>query len=85
MPQRLARWSKRRLRARGGQGLLWAVERRLALGVKQARERFHGLGMDLTAALTHCVEKLVHLLQGERVVQRFQWVDRGHHGAAFKS
>lgn len=40
--------------------------------------------MGLAAALTHRVEELVHLLQRERVVQRLQRVDRGHHGAAFK-
>lgn len=44
---------------------------------------FHGLGMGLTAALTHGIEELVHLLERERVVQCLQWVDRGHHGAAF--
>lgn len=48
------------------------------------RSTFHGLGVGLAAALTHRVEELVHLLQWERVVQRLQRVDRGHHGAAFK-
>ena len=49
-----------------------------------SRPTFHCFGVGLTAALTHVVEELVHLLQWERVVQRLQRVDRGHHGAAFK-
>jgi len=44
----------------------------------------HGLGVGLTAALAHRVQELVHLLERQRVVQRLQWVDRGHHRAAFK-
>lgn len=85
MPQRLAGRTERRFRSRGGQRLLWAVQRRLALRVKQSREDLHGFGVGRTAALAHRVEKLVHLLQGEQVVQRLQRVDRGHHGAAFES
>lgn len=46
---------------------------------------FHGFGLDLTVALTHRVEKLVHLLQGKWVVQRLQRVDGRHHGASFKA
>lgn len=38
-PQRLARRAQRRLRAGGGERRLRAVERRLALRVKQAGER----------------------------------------------
>lgn len=38
-PQRLAWWLKRCFRSRGGQRLLWAVERNLALRGKQTRER----------------------------------------------
>lgn len=49
-----------------------------------SRPTFHSFGVGLTAALTHVVEELVHLLQWKRVVQRLQRVDRGHHGAAFK-
>lgn len=84
MPQRLARRAQRRLRPGGGECRLRAVERRLALRVKQAGERSHGLGVRLAAARTHRVEELVHLLQRERVVQRLQRIDGGHHGAAFK-
>ena len=46
---------------------------------------FHGLGVGIAAVLTRGIEELVHLLEGERVVQCLQRVDRGHHGAAFKA
>ena len=49
------------------------------------RPTLHGLDVGLAAALTHRVQELVHLLEGQRVVQRLQRVDGGHHGAAFKA
>lgn len=39
----------------------------------------------ISSTLTHSTQELVNLLEGQRVVQRLQWVDRGHHGAAFKT
>lgn len=57
----------------------------VVIAASQCGPTFHGFGVGLAAALTHRVEKLVHLLQRERVVQRLQWVDRRHHGAAFKT
>lgn len=57
----------------------------MVTAASECRHTFHGLGVGLAAALTHLVEKLVHLFQWQQVVQRLQWVDRGHHGAAFKA
>lgn len=39
----------------------------------------------ISSTLTHSTQELVNLLEGQRVVQRLQRVDRGHHGAAFKT
>lgn len=41
--------------------------------------------MLISCTLTHGAEELVDLFQGQRVVQRLQWVNWGHHRAAFKS
>lgn len=42
-------------------------------------------GVLISSALTHGAEELVDLFQGQRVVQRFQRVNGGHHGAAFEA
>lgn len=42
-------------------------------------------GVLISCTLTHGAEELVDLFQGQRVVQRLQWVNWGHHRAAFKS
>lgn len=39
----------------------------------------------ISGTLAHPAQELVDLLQGQRVVQRLQRVDRGHHGAAFEA
>lgn len=39
----------------------------------------------ISCALTDGAEELVDLFEGQRVVQRFQWINGGHHGAAFKA
>lgn len=48
------------------------------------RSTFHGFGVGLAAALTHRLQEFVHLLQRQRVVQRLQRIDGGHHGVAFE-
>ncbi len=45
---------------------------------------FEPLELCLAYVLTHCGEELVHLLEGQRVVQCLQWIDGGHQGATFK-
>lgn len=42
-------------------------------------------GVLISCALAHGAEELVDLFEGQRVVQRLQWVNGGHHGAAFKA
>lgn len=41
--------------------------------------------MWIPCTLTHAGEELVHLFQWQGVVQRFQRVDGGHHGASFEA
>lgn len=45
---------------------------------------FEPLELCLAPVLTQCREELVHLLEGQWVVQRLQWIDGGHQGATFK-